>query len=397
LAELCVAWQREISSSPPLAATSTPAGRRLDDMYASPIVLIGGNLAGSSPAGAAAVASGPSGLAARLHLDSAAQAAIRVTLAVGAAAAVGSAISEQRYYWAVIAVFVVYAGTNTVGEQLIKAANRVAGTVAGILLGSLLAYAVGPTAWSLAVIIPAVALNAYFVQVNYALAIVALTIVISQLYVQLGEYSNHLLLARLEITAVGAAIAAAVAVLVFPVATRNALNQASAAYLAALKNLLEQVRDTVTGHAPVQTLTIESRRLDDTLGQMLTTARPLTRAPFRRNQLESNMALWERAAHYARNLVAATRAMSALQPATQDQLTAALDDELKKVDSLTATISGQSANGSPPEPIHSPDELGLAHDSRDDRHDPRTQQWRALSRLDGTLRQLNANLSRPAK
>jgi uncharacterized membrane protein YccC len=89
------------------------------------------------------LASGSSRLATRLHLDSAAQAAIRVTLAVGAAAAVGSAISEQRYYWAVIAVFVVYAGTNTVGEQVLKAAHRVAGTVIGILLGSLLAQAVG--------------------------------------------------------------------------------------------------------------------------------------------------------------------------------------------------------------------------------------------------------------
>jgi uncharacterized membrane protein YccC len=311
LAELCVNWERQINSSRSPAVTSTPAGQRLDDMYASPIVLIGGNLAGSSPASAAAVASGSNRLATLLHLDSAAQAAIRVTVAVGAAAAVGSAISEQRYYWAVIAVFVVYAGTNTVSEQVLKVAHRVAGTVIGILLGSLLAQAVGPTAWSLAVIIPAVALNAYFVQVNYALSIVALTIVVSQLYVQLGEYSHHLLLARLEITTVGAVIGAAVAVLVFPVATRSALIQAGDAYLTALKNLLERVRDAVAGRAPVQTLTVESRKLDDTLAQLLTTARPLTRAPFRSDQMESNMALWERAAHYARNLVAATRAVPA--------------------------------------------------------------------------------------
>lgn len=78
LAELCVTWERRINSSPPPALTSTPAGQRLDDMYASPIVLIGGNLAGSSPASAAAVASGSSRLATLLHLDSAAQAAIRV-------------------------------------------------------------------------------------------------------------------------------------------------------------------------------------------------------------------------------------------------------------------------------------------------------------------------------
>jgi uncharacterized membrane protein YccC len=397
LAELCVAWE-QLNNSPPLAVAPAPAGQRLKDMYASPIVLIGGNLAGSSRASAAAESAGASRLATRLHLDAAAQAAIRVTLAVGAAAAVGSAISERRYYWAVIAVFVIYLGTNTVGEQLVKASRRVIGTLVGILLGSLLAHAVGPTAWSLAVIIPALALVAYFRQVSYALATVAVTITVSQLYVQLGEYSNHLLLARLAITAVGAVIAAAVAVLVFPVPTRSALSRAAAAFLAALGELLERVRDTVAGRAPVQSLTVESRKLDDTLAQMLATAQPLTRGPFRRGQIESNVALYERAAHYARNLVAATRAVPALEPADQEQLTAALDGELQRVGSLAANIPGRGGSGSLPEPIQYPEyPIDLADDSRDGGNDPRTRQWRALSRLAGTLSQLDANLSRPAE
>ena len=104
----------------------------------------------------------------------------------------------------------------------------------------------------------------------------------------------------------------------------------------------------MAGRAPVQTLTVESRKLDDTLAQMLTTARPLIRAPFRSDQMESNMALWERAAHYARNLVAATRAVPALEPAARQQLTAALDGELQKVSSLAATISGRGANAAGP-------------------------------------------------
>jgi hypothetical protein len=218
----------------------------------------------------------------------------------------------------------------------------------------------------------------------------------AQLYVQLGEYSHHLLLARLEITTVGAVTGAAVAVLVFPLATRSALIQAGDAYWTALKNLLERVRDAVAGRAPVQTLTVESRKLDDTLAQLLTTARPLTRAPFRSDQMESNMALWERAAHYARNLVAATRAVPALEPAARQQLTAALDGELQKVSSLAATISGRGANGSPPGTIQDPEYLlGVVSDGRDGGQDPRTQQWRALFRLDGALSQLATNLSRP--
>jgi uncharacterized membrane protein YccC len=396
LAELCVAWEQEIDRSRTPAVAAAPAGRRLHDMYASPIVLVGGSLVGSSRASAAAVASGASRLATRLRVDAAAQAAIRVAVAVGAAAAVGSVISERRFYWAVIAAFVVYFGTNTVGEQRLKSARRVAGTVVGILLGSLLAHAVGPTTWSLAVIIPALALFTYFIQVQYGLAVVAITIIVSQVYVQFGEYSNHLLLRRLEITAVGAAIAAVVAVLVFPVATRTALKQAGAAYLVALASLLERVRDAAAGRAPVQSLTAESRKLDDTLTQMLATAQPLTSGAFRRGQIESNVALYERAAHYARNLVAATRAVSALEPAAVEQLTSALDVELQKVGSLAATVGGPRANGGAGEPrrLFSEYLAGPVNDSHDGTHDPRAQQRRALIRLDGTLTELATNLGR---
>jgi hypothetical protein len=239
--------------------------------------------------------------------------------------------------------------------------------------------------------IPAVALIGYFTQVNYALASAALTITVSVLYVQLGDYSNHLLLERLEITAAGAVIA----LLAFPVATRSGVSRATAAYLVALGNLLERVRDTVAGRAPAQSLTTESRKLDDTLAQMLATARPLTRGPFRRGQIESNVALYERAAHYARNLVAATRGAPVPNSAAQKQLTAGLDGELQKVSSLAATVAAPGGNGSPPGPIPHPEFLlGLADDSPDDGDDPRAQQRRALSRLDGTLSQL-APISAP--
>ena len=393
LAELCVAEEQAINDRRTRAVHALPAGQRLDDIYGSPIVLIGGNLVGSSRAGAAAVASDTSRLAARLHLDSAAQAAIRVALAVGAAAAVGSAISERRYYWAVIAAIVAYFGTNTAGEQVLKAARRVGGTVVGIMLGSLLAHAVGPTTWTLAVIIPAVTLAAYFVSVDYAVATVGITIVVSQLYVQFGEYSNDLLLKRLEMTTVGAVIAAAVAVLVFPVATRSALRQAVAAYLTALGNLLEQLRDNRADSSPEPSLTIESRKLDDALAQLLATARPLTLTRFRRGEIESNLALLERGAHYARNLVATSRAAPPLSPAAQEQLTAALDGELEMVGSLAATIDGSRANGSTPAPERHPLSEGeLAVAPNDGAH---IEQWRVLRQLDGTLTQLANNLSRP--
>jgi hypothetical protein len=58
-----------------------------------------------------------------------AQLALRVAVAV--ASALGSLVNESRFYFAVIAVFVTFMGTNTSGEQVTKAIHRVAGTIAG--------------------------------------------------------------------------------------------------------------------------------------------------------------------------------------------------------------------------------------------------------------------------
>ena len=70
----------------------------------------------------------------RLRLDPPAQTAIRVAVAVAVASALGSIVSERRFYWAVLAVFVTFMGTNTSGEQFIKAIHRVAGTIAEVVI-----------------------------------------------------------------------------------------------------------------------------------------------------------------------------------------------------------------------------------------------------------------------
>ncbi|HXO85429.1 MAG TPA: FUSC family protein, partial [Gemmatimonadales bacterium] len=97
---------------------------------------------------------------------------IRIAVAVAVASAFGSILSERRFYWAVIAVFVAFVGANTSGEQVTKAVNRVTGTIVGILLGSLLAHAIGHSTWSLAVIVLALGFGIYFIRVSYALMVI---------------------------------------------------------------------------------------------------------------------------------------------------------------------------------------------------------------------------------
>ena len=274
--------------------------------YRSAVTLVAGSLPGSALVSAGAAAPGPDrrgSRLARLRLDAPAQFAIRVTLAAGAAAALGSVLSERRYYWAVLAVFVTYMGANTSGEQVTKAAWRIIGTLVGILIGGLLANVIGHSTWSLAIIILALATGTIFMKANYAVMVVGLTIAISQLYAQLGEYSNHLLVMRLEENAIGAAIGALAAIRIFPVSTRRATAIAARGYLSALAELLDRISEHVGGQADTTSLSAAVRGLDAAHHQLHTTAKPLALYPIRRAYVKSNLQLFTAVSHQARTLV----------------------------------------------------------------------------------------------
>src|ERR1700677_3860151 len=148
--------------------------------FESAVTLIAGDLPGSAVVGAQAAAVGRHrARLQRLRLDSPAQIAIRVAVAVAVASALGSVVSERRFYWAVLAVFVTFMGTNTSGEQVIKAIHRVAGTIVGVLIGSALANAVGHSTWSLAVIVGALGLGTYFFKVSFAAFVTAFTVALA--------------------------------------------------------------------------------------------------------------------------------------------------------------------------------------------------------------------------
>ena len=120
-------------------------------------------------------------------------------------------------------------GAHNAGEQIRKALFRVVGTVIGIGVGSLLVSAVGHhTLWSIALVLVSLFLGLYLFRVSYAFFAVAITVTVSQLYQQLGEFTNSLLLVRLEETALGAAVAILVVMLVLPLHTRQVLRVAAA-------------------------------------------------------------------------------------------------------------------------------------------------------------------------
>ena len=366
--------------------------------FESSVTLMFGNLPVYSLASSNAAAAKGS-IRAHLRLDPLAQTGIRIAVAVAVAAAAGSILSERRFYWAVIAVFIAFIGANTSGEQVTKAVNRVLGTIVGILIGSLLADAIGDSTWSLAVIVLALGFGVYFIRVSYVLMVIGVTVMVSQLYVQLGEFSNHLLLLRLEETTIGAVVAALAALLTFPVRTHQAVRVAAQEYYTQLAELLRGLAERLNAGRDARSLTPATRGLDHANQQLLTTARPLTRSPFRRDEVEHNLLLYSLAAHHARNVAAAVQPGVVLAAPTSTAAIDALTAQRNLVERLEQYLGGL-VNGRTPGAIALTDELRRADDilpaalGSNARGDDRLL-LRHIARLDETLSELGDNLRRP--
>jgi Fusaric acid resistance protein-like len=299
--------------------------------FQTAVTLAFGNLPGSALVTRAAAAP-PGSLRARFGLDFPAQTAIRIGIAVVIAASIGSVLSERRFYWAVIAVFVSFMGTNTTDEQILKATQRVAGTVIGILIGSVLANAIGHSTWSVVVVLGALFFGIYFTRASYMLMVLGVTIMVSQLYVQLGEYSNHLLVLRLEETAIGAAVAALAALLIFPIHARHAVRVAAGDYYARLGDLLDGLMARLCGEPAA--LTAASRGVDSASHALRSAALPLSRSPFRSDDVQHNLMLFAQAAHHSRNITAGIDRQVDLDGHVQEAAVATLRTQRHVVRSL---------------------------------------------------------------
>jgi hypothetical protein len=332
-------WRRE---APRRASEPAP--------FETPVTLMFGNLPGSALVSRGAAAP-PGTLRARLGLDFPAQSAIRLGVAVVVAASLGSLLSDARFYWAVLAVFVSYMGTNTSGEQLIKAGQRVGGTVIGILIGSVLANAIGHSTWSIAVVLAALFFGIYFMRASYALMVLGITITVSQLYVQLGEFTNHLLVLRLEETAIGAAVATLAALVIFPIHARQATFVAARDFYARLGELLDGLVRRLSGEPAA--LTAATRAVDNAGHALRSAALPLSRLPFRSDDVQHNLLLFGLAGHHLRNIAAEVDGDPELDDQVRAAAVATLRSERRFVSALQhhtcrlALGDGGSADGAP--------------------------------------------------
>lgn len=143
--------------------------------------------------------------------------AIQATVAGALSMFVGRQISSTRWFWAVIAAFVVFFRATTLGETLARAWQRTLGTVGGVVAGLIVAQLVGRDPHvALALIFVGLFGAYYFFRASYSWMIGFITTVLALIYTVLGRYSRELLYIRLVETLAGAIIGAVVAAFVFP-------------------------------------------------------------------------------------------------------------------------------------------------------------------------------------
>jgi uncharacterized membrane protein YccC len=153
----------------------------------------------------------------------------------------------------------------------------------------------------------------YLTTISYAYMIFFVTIMVGQLYSVLHEFSDGLLVLRLEETAIGAAIGFAVALVVVPLSTRDTVRTARDNLLGALSELLTAAAERLDGTAPTDPpadLDRLARSLDDRLRQLALVARPLTRPLVWGNsppRTRHRLTLYAATATHARALTVALR------------------------------------------------------------------------------------------
>ncbi len=259
-----------------------------EEEFEAATTLINGSLPGSPAVARDVTPRGHWNPASRLSMTT--RQAIQVALAGLIAIGLGAALSPTRYYWAVIAAFVMFAGTGTRSETLLKGAARVGGTFAGLIAAIAVAHVTyGHTPVVIAVILASVFFAFYLAKVSQAAMTFFITILLGQLYTVLGMFSDSLLVLRLGETAVGALAGTAVALIFAPVSTRDTVRSARDEMLTAMIDFLEEAaryaEDTAAGRTTRQRgpgsgalrLDACTRALDDRARKLALVTRPLTR------------------------------------------------------------------------------------------------------------------------
>lgn len=212
--------------------------------------------------------------------------AIQVGVATSLAIVIGELVSPARWYWAVVAAFVTFAGTVSRGDVLTRGWQSLVGTVGGVVAGMLLAFLVGGhVVVSVVLLFVCVFLALYLVRISPGLMAFWITAVLALLYGLIGQFSVDTLVVRLEETAVGATLGALAGFLILPKKTRAAFREALDGTVDAIDEVLRAAVDAITGRPTAAPPVELARDMDDQLGTLRQRAKTLDNPlPWRRGE-----------------------------------------------------------------------------------------------------------------
>ena len=283
-------------------------GRRSEDRHDSPApaAAVGSAPPAHRPADPETVQNPPTDTP-PAGLNQSTRQAVQVGVATSLAIVVGEIVSPARWYWAVIAAFVVFAGTTSRGDVLSRGSQRVVGTIGGVVAGMGLAVLVGDRALpALILMFGCVFFAVYLVRVSQALMAFWITAVLALLYGLIGQFSVETLVVRVEETAVGAAMGILAGYLILPKGTREAFGEALDTMVDAVDATLAGAVEKILGRGTAPAAPLElARDMDDALGVLRARAKPLDNPlPRRRGRSSYQRALRVLTGvdHYARRL-----------------------------------------------------------------------------------------------
>jgi uncharacterized membrane protein YccC len=225
----------------------------------------------------------------------------------------------------------------------------VVGTLIGVLVGAVLAHVIGNrTALSILVVLIALFFGIYLLRISYALMSTGITVMVSQLYVQLNEFSESLLALRLVETAAGAAAAALTVILVLPIRIRQVVAVATREHLQALVELTDAAIERLRGTGEAGTVRAAARRLDAAYQALEAATRPLRGRLPGVSGAGLREQFWYAATasrHYARNLVIDTGWSTGLPEDLAEDLADAARLLAASVDEIIAVLADPRTAG----------------------------------------------------
>lgn len=166
--------------------------------------------------------------------------AIQAAVAVSLAVLVSHLFELNRSYWAILTAMVLI--SQTWGESLKKAIERVLMTIVGGLAGTLLYFLIGDHVyWELFFLAVSVFFMIYFWDISYQVTVFFVTMYVVFSFAELSGWSFSMLAARVYETIIGAGIAIFTSAFILPVRAGITIPQLMSDYLQEIKKTLSHV------------------------------------------------------------------------------------------------------------------------------------------------------------